>query len=79
MRATTIMLLAAGLLVAGHWAHNEPSVTPKIAIEMAFAILVIAALDQGQTEPVAQGFAWLFLLAVLLGNKSILTGLAKVK
>jgi hypothetical protein len=77
MRATTVMLLAIGALVLGHWANNEPTVNARMVIELTFAVLVIAALDQGQTEPVAKGFAWLFLAAVLLGSKSVLTALGK--
>jgi hypothetical protein len=77
MRATTVMLLAVGALILGHWAAGEPTVNAKMVIELTFALVVIAALDQGQTEPVAKGFAWLFLAAVLLSNKSILTGLGK--
>lgn len=77
MRATTVMLLAIGALILGHWANNEPTVNAKMVIELVFALVVIAALDQGQTEPVAKGFAWLFLVAVLLSSKSILTGLSK--
>ena len=61
MRATTIMLLAIGALVLAHWAHGKPTVSPKMVVELAFALIVIAALDQGDTEPVARGFAWLFL------------------
>ena len=53
MRATTVMLLAIGILVLTHWANNEPTVNPKMVVELAFALLVIAFLDQGKTEPVA--------------------------
>lgn len=77
MRATTVMLLAIGALILAHWANNEPAVNAKMVIELMFALIVIAALDQGQTEPVAKGFAWLFLVAVLLSNKSVLTALGK--
>jgi hypothetical protein len=77
MRATTIMLAGVGVLVLTHWANDEPTVSTKMIIEVAFALLVIALLDQGQTEPIATGFAWLFLVAVLLSNKSILTVLGK--
>lgn len=76
MRATTIMLLAIGALILAHWAHGKPTVNPKMVVELAFALIVIAALDQGDTEPVARGFAWLFLAAVLLSNGSVLTALA---
>jgi hypothetical protein len=77
MRATTVMLLAFGALILGRWANNEPAVNAKMVIELTFALIVIAALDQGETEPVAKGFAWLFLVAVLLGSKSVLTALGK--
>ena len=77
MRATTVMLLAIGALILGHWAAGEPTVNAKMVIELMFALIVIAALDQGETEPVAKGFAWLFLAAVLLSNKSVLTALGK--
>ena len=77
MRATTVMLLAIGLLVLTHWANDEPTVNPKMVVELVFALLVIALLDQGETEPVAKGFAWLFFAAVLLSSKSLLTALGK--
>ena len=77
MRATTVMLLAIGVLVLTHWANNEPTVNPKMVIELAFALIVIAMLDQGRTEPIATGFAWLFFAAVLLSSKSLLTALGK--
>ncbi len=41
-----------------------------------FGVVVIAALDQGATQSIAQGFAWLFLAAVLLADASPLTGIA---
>ena len=77
MRATTIMLLAIGLLVLTHWANGEPTVNTKMVIELTFALLVIGALDQGRTEEIASGFAWLFLAGVLLSSKSLLTALSK--
>jgi hypothetical protein len=78
MRATTIMLLAIGLLILTHWANNEKTVNPKTVIELAFALIVIAMLDQGRTEPIAQGFAWLFFAAVALSSKSLLGALNKI-
>lgn len=75
MRATTIMLLAIGILILTHWANNEPTINPKMVIELVFALLIIAMLDQGRTEPIAQGFAWLFLAAVALSSKSLLGAL----
>lgn len=72
------MLIAIGLLVLTHWANNEPTVNPKMVIELVFALLIIAMLDQGRTEPIAKGFAWLFLAAVALSSKSLLGALNKI-
>jgi hypothetical protein len=73
-----VMLLAWGALIVGHWTNNEPTINAKQAVEMGFAILVIAILESiEETEPIAKGFAWLFLAAVLLRKDSVLTGLAK--
>lgn len=77
MTATTIMLIAFGALILEHWANSEPTVSIKTLLEMVFAIIVIAMLDQGEAEPIAKGFAWLFLVAVLLSNHSILGVLQK--
>lgn len=77
MRASTFMLVAFGALILGHWANNKPTWNVKMVIEMAFALVVISLLDQGKTEPIARGFALLFLAAVLLGKNSPLTGIAK--
>lgn len=78
MRATTVMLLGIGAALVGRWSHNQPTV-PSAAgvVEVTFALIVIAAMDGGKTEPIAKGFAWLFLAAVLLSNNSPLTGIAK--
>jgi hypothetical protein len=62
VRASTIMLVAVLLYMVHRWATNKKAVDPKTVVEAAFAILVIALLDQGETEPVAKGFAWLFLV-----------------
>lgn len=77
MRASSIMIFAVAAALIGRWSHNKPTASAKAVIETVFAIIVIALLDQGQTEGIAKGFAWLFLSAVLLGNNSPLTGLAK--
>lgn len=79
MKATTIMIAAFIALVLGRWAHNQPAIpSPRAIVEIVFAVVAIAFLDQGKVEPIAKGFAFLFLAAVLLGNNSILTSLAKV-
>ena len=77
MSATVVFALAWGVLILTHWANNKPTISAKQVIEMAFALIVIALLDQGETADIAKGFAWLFLAAVLLRNDSILTALAK--
>jgi len=77
MSATMVFALAWGALILTHWANNKPTISVKQVIEMTFALLVIALLDQGETADIAKGFAWLFLAAVLLRNDSIVTALAK--
>jgi len=73
------MLVAFGAMILGHWSNNEPTLSVKVVVEMAFAILFIAFLEGiPSAQPIATGFAWLFLAATLLSSKSILTGLAKV-
>lgn len=62
MRASTIMLIAALLFLVHRWATNQHAVDARIIVESAFAILVVAMLDQGRTEEIARGFAWLFLI-----------------
>lgn len=72
------MIVAFGVAILGRWAHNQPLGAGTI-VRALFAILVIAALDQGDTEPVAKGFASLFLVAVLLGKNSPLSAIQKIK
>lgn len=78
MSATEIMAFAVILALLGRWSHNvKNAVTPKTVVEVIFAVIVISMMDQGRTEPIAKGFAWLFLAGVLLSPNSILSGLAK--
>lgn len=70
MRGSTVMFAAVVSAVLGRWAHGKPAADVKTIVEGVFAIMVIAFLDQGKTEPIAKGFAWLFLAAVLLGKDS---------
>lgn len=73
------MIVAIGAGVLGRWANNENAVpSAGGVVEVVFALIVIAALDQGTAAPVAHGFAWLFLIAVLLGKNSPINGLAKI-
>lgn len=63
MRASVVMAVAVGLYVIARWEKDEPAVTLEGVVGGLFAIIVIALLDQGHTEKVARGFAWLFLVA----------------
>ena len=63
MRASTVMLAAALLYMVHRGATNKTAIDSKTVVEVAFAVFVIALLDQGETEPVARGFAWLFFAA----------------
>jgi len=74
------MLMAIAAAAIGRWAHNKNAVpSAKGLVEVVFALVVISFIDQGATEPIARGFAWLFLAAVLLSSNSPITGLANVK
>ena len=63
MRASVVMALSVGMYVLARWEKNEPAVTLDGILGGVFAILVIALLDQGKTEQIAKGFAWLFFAA----------------
>ena len=56
------MAVAVLLYVITRWSRNEPAVTLPGVVGGAFVILVIALLDQGRTEDIARGFAWLFFI-----------------
>ena len=80
MSGVSVMMLAIALGVVGRWANNKDAVPSGTGVlEIIFALLVIAALDQGRTRPLARGFAWLFLMSVLLGTTSPINGLAKLE
>lgn len=66
MRASTVMALALVAYVVHRWATNKTAVDARTVVEGIFAVVVIAALDQGETEPIAKGFAWLFLVVALM-------------
>lgn len=78
MKATHIMLAAFVIGIVGNWAHGKQTVTLKSLVQAVFALIVIAALDTGRTQDIAKGLASLFLVAVLLGNNSPLTAIAKI-
>jgi len=62
MTAVTVMIIAVVLYIIARWTRNEPAVTLGTVLSGAFAIFVIALLDQGRTAELARGFAWLFAL-----------------
>ena len=77
MRASVVMFLAVLLYIIHRWATNKPAVTLPIVMSGIFVIFVIALLDQGRTEPVARGFAWLFFIVAAYNAVPALTGAAK--
>ena len=60
MRASVIMAVAVAMYVLARWEKNEPAVTLDGVLGGLFVIVVIGMIDQGKTEPIAKGFAWLF-------------------
>lgn len=62
MKASMVMALAVMLYIIARWEKNESAVTLDGVLGGLFAILIIALLDQGKTESVARGFAWLFFV-----------------
>lgn len=62
MRASVVMAIAVILYIIARWTRNEPAITLPAVLGGAFAVFVIALLDQGRTEEIAKGFAWLFLI-----------------
>lgn len=79
MNATTVMAIAIVGGLVGRWAHNKDAIPGAAGlVKLTFAVVVIAALDQGRTQDIARGFAWLFLAGVLLSKNSPLTGIAHV-
>ena len=77
VRASVVMFLAVLLYIIHRWATNQPAVTLPIVLSGLFVIFVIAMLDQGRTEPVAKGFAWLFFIVAAYNAVPALTGAAK--
>ena len=75
--ATVIFFLALLAGLTGRWAHNKPLPSGKGILQIIFALVVITVLDRGQTRPIARGFAYLFLVVILLGPDSPLQALAK--
>lgn len=76
--ATYIMVGALVLGIIGRWANKQKLPSPAGLVEIVFALILITALDRGKTAGIARGFAWLFLVAVLLGKYSPITALSTV-
>lgn len=77
MRASHLVGIAFVLLVIGRWANDKSAITWQGAAGMAVLIVTVSALDGGKTEPIAKGFAWLILAAVILNKDDPLNGLVK--
>lgn len=75
--ATVILFLALLTGIVGRWAHGKSLPSGTGLLQIVFALVVITALDRGETRPIARGFAYLFLAAVLLGPDSPLDVLNK--
>jgi hypothetical protein len=76
VKASVVAALALGLLVLGRWAHDKPALNVQTVVGGAFVILVIAMLDTGRTEEIAQGIAWILLAVIALSKESPLTAIA---
>jgi hypothetical protein len=77
VNATKVMGIAIAAGVIGRWANNKKALPPATGVlQIIGALVLVSLLDQGKTEPVAKGFAWLFAVAVVLSPDSPLTGLA---
>ena len=66
MSASEIMALAIVAYVVHRWATNKTAIDARTVVEGIFAVVVIGMLDQGQTEPIAKGFAWLFFVVAVM-------------
>lgn len=78
MRASYVVILAWLIYTAGRWAHNQPAFSIASIAAMAFTVAVIAALDNGRTEHIAKGIAWLLLAGAVLAKDSPVTALASL-
>lgn len=74
MTATIVMVIAIVLYIIHRWATNKPAVTVAVVLSGAFAVFVIAILDQGRTQAIARGFAWLFFLVAAYNAIPAFTG-----
>lgn len=79
MRASHLMAIAVLLYIIKRWAHGETAVDSRVVAGGLFAILVIAMLDEGRTEEIARGFAWLFVVVAAYGAIGPIASAAKAK
>jgi len=78
VRASVVVLIATGIFVLGRWAHNKTAITISTVASAAFLVIVISALDNGRTEEIARGFAWLILAVAILSPDSPVTPVANL-
>ncbi len=79
MRASYLMALAVVLYVIKRWAAGETAIDARAVVGGVFAIVVIASLDEGKTEEIAKGFAWLFLIVAAYGAIQPIANAAQAK
>jgi hypothetical protein len=72
MRASSIVLLTALIVLLGKWSKGE-SVNAKIIVGGLFAALMISMLDSAQPK-LAKGFAWLFFAGAALNYTGSILG-----
>ena len=78
MRASVVVMVAVGVFILGRWAHNKPAVTIGTVASAFILIITIGLLDNGSTEEIAKGFAWIILAVAVLSDNSPVTPLAKL-
>jgi hypothetical protein len=76
MSATTVMSLGLLAEILGRWAHNQKAISVPGVVGAVFSVIVVSALDNGATAPIARGIAWIFFAAVILSKNSPITGIA---
>lgn len=80
MSAAKVFGAGIALGVIGRWANGKSAFPPLAgSLQVTGALILVAVMDRGRTEPVAKGLAWLFLAAVLLSDNSPITGLTRAE
>lgn len=70
MRASHVVMVAIGVFVLGRWAHNKPAITIGTVASAFILVVTIGLLDNGATEEIAKGFAWIILAVAILSPNS---------